>query len=347
MSAPTVATSSKNNGVAGEFFRGMDDFATYQHETGAVKDDTIKSNGSFVFATSDNRIEVWDTEGNLFETIKMKSSGKYEHDVYINSLVMNPEGTKLIVIASDYSDKHHHNSIIDSRGETLVAVFDIEGSSLTKISEAHVDGYHSSSYSVGNHVHVVTKSSLNTWRHFNDHLYRYNFASSLTNAEYVELAKTAAEEKIIPKFVDSFVELVTQEEEIFISPIIGFPDGYRSITLVNSFDINEVVEEGDLELTYSKSLALSSGHTGYVYTTDEWLWVSDENWAWGPSSVDSLTKTTLLGFRFDGPSTNFAAATTIPGQLLSQFSIDFTKKDEKEYIRIAITQNSFENLKIM
>jgi hypothetical protein len=342
--APSMEMSKESNSqgsVPDGFYRGVDDFETYEHEQGAVKDDMVKSNGAYVFSAIDNRIEVWDVEGNRFESTKIMSSSKYEHDIYIHALLMNAEGTNLIVIASDYSRHSYRDTdVVENKGETHVVAFDIEGSSLTQISQVNYDGYHSSSYIVGNDVHIVTKSSLNTWRHFDDHLYRYNYAAS-NNVEYVEMA-TAEAERIIPKFVDRVVEYVTQEDEILLSPIVGFPDGYKSITHVNSFDVSQIVEEGDMESNTSKSKVLHPGHTGYVYATADWLWVSDENWAWSPADTSSSTETTLLGFRLDGASTNFAAVTTIPGQLLSQFSIDFVKDDNKEYVRIAITQNSFD-----
>lgn len=326
--------SASSSSVPNGFFRGVDDYETYQHELGAVKDDMVKSNGAYVFAAVDSRIEVWDLEGNLFETTKMQSFGQ---DLYINALIMNPEGTKLVVVTSDYSQNVAWDFIISDALNTKVIVFNIEGSSLTRISETNIDGHHQSSYSVGNNVHVVTKSSLNTWNHFEDHLYRHQVGGS-NATEYIERATRVAEDKIIPTFVDQLVDLVTDGDEIFLSPIVGFPGNSKSITHVTSFDLSQIAGKADLLLNISKSLVLQPGHTGYVYATADFIWVADEDWNWGFDS-DSQTETTLIGFRLDGASTNFAATTTIPGQLLSQFSIDFVKENDKEYVRVAITQN--------
>eukprot|EP00533_Pseudo-nitzschia_delicatissima_P005278 CAMPEP_0116078470 /NCGR_PEP_ID=MMETSP0327-20121206/621_1 /TAXON_ID=44447 /ORGANISM="Pseudo-nitzschia delicatissima, Strain B596" /LENGTH=715 /DNA_ID=CAMNT_0003569021 /DNA_START=171 /DNA_END=2315 /DNA_ORIENTATION=+ len=326
--------SSSSNSVPDGFFRGVDDFETYQHELGAVKDDMVKSNGAYVFAAVNSHIEVWDLEGNLFETTKMQSFGT---DLYINALVMNPEGTKLVVITSDYSQNVSWDYIISDALNTKIIVFNIEGSSLTRISETNIDGHHQSSYSVGNNVHIVTKSSLNTWTQFDDHLYRHNFGSKSAE-EYVEEATQKAEDHVIPPFVDQFVDLVTDGDEILLSPIVGFPGNSKSLTQVTSFDLSQIAGKADLLSNISKSLVLQPGHTGYVYATADFIWVADEDWNWG-FDPDSQTETTLIGFRLDGASTNFAATTTIPGQLLSQFSIDFVKDNDKEYVRIAVTQN--------
>mmetsp|Transcript_7992 Transcript_7992/g.16618 ORF Transcript_7992/g.16618 Transcript_7992/m.16618 type:complete len:853 (-) Transcript_7992:241-2799(-) len=331
----TSKESSSSNSVPDGFFRGVDDFETYQHELGAVKHDMVKSNGAYVFAAVDSRIEVWDLEGNLFETTKMQSLGT---DLYIDALLMNPEGTKLVVITSDYNGNHGAwDYIISDALNTKIVVFSIEGSSLTRISETNIDGHHQSSYSVGNNVHIVTKSSLNTWNHFDDHLYRHNFGSQ--NAEeYVGEATQKAKDYIIPTFVDQFVDLVTDGDEILLSPIVGFPGNSKSLTQVNSFDLSQIEGKADLLSNLSKSLVLQPGHTGFVYATADFIWVADEDWNWG-FDTDSQTETTLIGLRLDGASTNFAATTTIPGQLLSQFSIDFVKDNEKEYVRVAVTQN--------
>lgn len=337
-----IASPSMEKGNAGSsssipdgFFRGVDDFETYQHELGAVKDDMVKSNGAYVFAAVDYSIQVWDLEGNLFETTKLQS---YGNNLYISALVMNPEGTKLIAIASDYNQNVGWNYIISSARQTKVVVFNIEGSSLTKVSETNIDGDHQSSYSVGNNVHIVTRSSLNTWSSFDDHLNRYNVGAS-SREEYVEKAKEKAETRLIPEFVEQMVDLVTDGDKILLSPIVGFP-GYKSITQITSFDLSGIANKADLESSISMSLTLQPGHTGYVYATADWIWVADEDWAWS-FNVDSKTETTLLGFRLDGASTNFDAVGTIPGQLLSQFSIDFVEDNGKEYVRVAVSQNSF------
>mmetsp|Transcript_44771 Transcript_44771/g.50745 ORF Transcript_44771/g.50745 Transcript_44771/m.50745 type:complete len:166 (+) Transcript_44771:1494-1991(+) len=99
-----------------------------------------------------------------------------------------------------------------------------------------------------------------------------------------------------------------------------------------------------MSLNISKSLVLQSGNTGYVYATDEWIWVTDQSWAWNLEKGEYMEQTRLLGFRLDGATSTFGVIGSVPGSLLSQFSIDFvTDKDkDKEYIRIATTQNLFQ-----
>jgi len=331
----TVTGSSKGS------FENVDDFETYQHEADVVKDDLVKSNGAFVFSADNNQIVVWDLEGTRFETKTIRSAGSDECNIYIQALLMNSEGNKLIVIASDYRYVKGLK-ITDSYVSTQVTVFDIQGSSLKEISQTYIDGDHVNSYSIGNDVHVVTKTMLNTWNYIENPLSRYGWGDDLTNEEYTAEAKRIAD-KIIPDFVDEVINLVTEGEEILLSRLVGFPNAvndYKSITEITSFDTSKIEVEDDMELHVSRSLVFQPGNNEFVYATDEWIWVADENWSWGIDGQDYQQQTMLLGFRLDGASSTFAAIGTLSGRLLSQFSIDFVKDDDKEYVRIAVTQES-------
>jgi hypothetical protein len=340
-SSPMEEASMTVTGSSAGSFENVDDFETYQHEANVVKDDLVKSNGVFVFSADNNRIEVWDLEGTRFETNTIRSAGSDECDIYIQALLVNPEGNKLIVIASDYRNVEGLQ-ITDSYISTQVTVFDIQGSSLNEISQTYIDGYHVNSYSIGNDVHVVTKRTLNTWNYIENPLSRYEWGDDLTNEEYTAEAKRIAD-KIIPDFVDEVINLVTEGEEILLSRLVGFPNAvndYKSITEITSFDTSKINDDDDMELHVSRSLVFRPGNNEHVYATDEWIWVADENLSWGNDGQDYQQQTMLLGFRLDGASSTFAAIGTLSGRLLSQFSIDFVKDDDKEYVRIAVTQES-------
>jgi len=359
--------SSSSSGL----FKGVDGFETYQQEAGVVKNDLVKSNGAHVFTAIGDHIEVWDLEGNLWKANKIRSIRSGENDISIHALLMNPEGNKLTVIASEFIYEQFDSYEMDSSiyhkygTETLVIIYDIEGSSLAEISRTYIDGSHLDSYSVGNNVHIVTRMRLNTWTYLKDPLMRYTLEDDyltfdddfwlfdddddltfddhfLTDEEYV-VAATQKAEIVIADFVDKVIDLVTEGDEIFLTRLVGFPNlvnNYESITQVTSFDTSKTSDEDGIESHTSKSLVFQPGHTGYVYATDEWIWVSDENFGWGlDDQQEYVQQTMLLGFRLDGGSSKFAAFGTVPGLLLSEFSIDFAKDEDKEYIRIAVTQN--------
>jgi len=352
---PVSATTSASGSESSELFKGVDDFETYQHEAGAVKNDLVKSNGAHVFAAVGSDITVWDLKGSSFETYTIVSgatkdqkleASRYQTGVSIQALLLNPEGNKLIAIASDYGKQTWDSSaIIDDLLLTQVTVFGIEGTSLTEISKTYIDGYHIDSYSVGNNIHVVTRTTLRTSYAIRDQTYRYMFDKELSSEEYIEAATLKAEE-VISDLVDKLVDFFTEDGEIILSRLVGFPNAfndYRSITQVSSFDTSNLGDEGGMEFDVTKSLVLQPGYTEYVYATDEWIWVSDENSVWSVENQDYVQQTMLLGFKLDGASSTFEVVGTVPGRLLNQFSIDFVKDNDKEYIRTATTQTFFQN----
>jgi hypothetical protein len=346
-------------------FEKVNDFDTYQQEAGVASEDLVKSDGEYVFLGSGNSIEVWDIEGNFFETTTIQSVWpNCENTNHIEALHMNKEKRKLTVISTDYCSKSLFfgmtvaDPIIDDSSTTRVTIFSIDGSSLTEISHTYVDGYHANSYAVGPNVHVVTKTRLRTTAFINDHLYRYKLYAAhnmnrvqdsqvLTNEEYVAVAKRKAEE-IMPEFVDKVVDFVTEGDEIILSRVVGFRnsvDDYSSVTQVSSFDLSNVSGVDDIELHASKSMTFQAGSQEYYFATDEWIWVSHLKYVRGPLKMEYFEETMLLGFRLDGASSTFAAVGSVPGHLLNEFSIDFVKDDDKEYVRVAVTEffNNFED----
>ena len=321
------------------FFKGVDDFETYQQEAGAVRSDIVKSNGVYVFTAIRSRLEIWDLEGNLFERIKLKSVSKYENDIV--ALLMNPQGNKLILI--DHVDKDYieEADLFADTWSTRVTVFDVEGSSLTQISQSTIRGRYADSYIVGDYVHTVTTMRLDTWSHFSEHLNRYgNEYNLLTNDEYIAAATSKAEE-IMPKFIDKVVDMVIEDNEILLSPLVGFPDSFSSrmtMNQVTSFDIGIIGYDDGTELDLSKSVVFRKGNNDYVYATNQWLWIADESMVWSIDKQDYVPQTTLRGFNLDGASSRFAAFGSVLGSLLSQFSIDFVENDGRDYVRIATTQ---------
>lgn len=321
-------------------FEGVDDFETYQHEAGVVKNDLVKSNGAYVFVAMNNRINVFDVKGNAFESSTIASEGGHTS---INGMLMSSGGDKLVVIASEYPDYAEglELSIIVESRRTKVTIFNIDGSTLTENSQTYIDGYNVESYMIGDNVHIVTRMSLRKWEYLDRNLYRWKIGEMLTNEQYVEKA-TALAQTIIPEFIDEILDYFTEGDEIILSRLVGLSDSSNAYTTINqvySFDLSKTGDEGGIEFSASRSLVMTQGNNANVYATNEWIWVTDTTFAWHLEQQDYNTM--LLGFRLDGASSKFAALGTFPGEISSQFSIDFKKEGGKEYVRVAVTQNFF------
>ncbi|VEU43901.1 unnamed protein product [Pseudo-nitzschia multistriata] len=364
VSTEAIAVNRESDGV----FEGITDFDTYQQEAGAVKNDLVKSNGDYVFVGTDNRILVWNLEGNLTDEVEIESDTVSDDDdddgfsrwiskPHIQALMMNPEGTKLIVVTDDpgsYRSRYANSEsgdyldidVVSSYSKTRIIVYSIAEGSLTELSQSKIDGEHSDSYTVGNNVHIVTRMNMQTWEILKEPLSRWRIDPryGMTDEEYAAAAMRRAEEEIIPQFVEKLVQFVTEDDEILLSRFTSFPGSmadYDAIAQISSFDVSIIDSTNDIEVNASKSLILRPGTNGYVYATDDWIWVSDQASIFSVDEQKKVQQTMLLGFRLNGASSSFAAVGSVHGFLLNQFAIDFVEDADsgKEYIRVATTQD--------
>jgi hypothetical protein len=363
-------------------FSDVTDYETYQQEAGVVRSDLVKSNGVHVFAGVNERVLVWDLDGNQLDSIKMPEiniPGQTKEDKNrgwrprpnVQALLMNPEGSKLVVIVGGYGEENRPSDeigtdtypIINNYLGTRILVYDVQGTTFTKLSQTDVNGYHSDSYMVGDNVHLVTKVYVNTWTNLKTYLQRWEFNEELTDEEY-EAAATLKAEKIIPAFAKKLIDLFTdKDDEVFLNRVVLFVNSTSdsietkfndlfgggiadSITQLHSFNVNGGGDENDNQLIVSNSATVQSGSYGqYVYATNKWMWVTGQGWGWDQEEQTYSEMTIFLGFRLDGASSTFAAVGSAAGSILNQFSVDIDEDEDdgKEYLRIATTQNFFES----
>ncbi|KAL3921216.1 MAG: hypothetical protein SGILL_002864 [Bacillariaceae sp.] len=278
---------------------------------------------------------------------------------YIEALILGAEGTRLTAIVAGYGAEYwtwlseEIAPVIQDYKGTRVIVYDIEDDgTLTELSRTDMNGYHLNSYTVGDNVHVVTKTGLNTWDYLEEPMQRWNIQYDEMSDEEYEAAAILLAEELIPLWVNKVMDLYATDSEVLLSRLAVFADSIsddsktnlqvfggiaHSITEVNSFDMSAsfLTETFDV----STAATLQPGSWGYVYATTDWIWVADNGWRWIKEDGTYVQDTILLGFRLDGSSSTFSAFGTVPGTPLSQFSLDFYKDPEtaKEYIRVATT----------
>ncbi|KAG7353414.1 beta propeller domain containing protein [Nitzschia inconspicua] len=280
---------------------------------------------------------------------------------YIQALMLNPQGTRLVAIVGGYGVEYTMGQdlipVIQDYKGTRIIVYDIQDDgSLAEVSQTDINGYHANSYSVEDHVHIVTKTSLQTWDHLIQPIDRFmpDF-EGMSDEEYVAAATVKAEE-LIPSFVDKVMELYTEDGEVILSRLAVFAESIstdsqmtdsifspgiaNSITEISSFDMGTLDPLDNLII--STSATLQPGYWGYVYATTDWIWVADQGWRFVEDSNTYVQDTIFLGFRLDGASSTFSVFGSVPGSLLSQFSVDFYQDpvSGEEFIRAATTINT-------
>jgi hypothetical protein len=287
---------------------------------------------------------------------------------YIDALMLNSEGTRLTAIVSGYGAEYGVPygvpyevgvdiiPVVQDYKSTRVIIFDIrDDGALVELSQADINGYHVNSYTVGDNVHVVTKTGLRTWDYLMQPIDRWSPAFQGMSDEEYEAAAILKAEEMIPIFVDKVLDLYARDGDVVLSRLAVFAESVtsddditeslfgseiaNSITEVNSFDMGQADLSSSLSI--STAATIQPGYWGYVYATTDWIWVADQGWRWVEDSNTFVQDTILLGFRLNGPSSSFAVYGTVPGSLLSQFSIDFYEDPDsgEEFIRAATTLN--------
>ncbi|KAG7341068.1 beta propeller domain containing family protein [Nitzschia inconspicua] len=171
----------------------------------------------------------------------------------------------------------------------------------------------------------------------------------MSKEEY-KAATTAKTGELISSFVNKVMELYTKDGEVVLSRFAMLAESIptnnqmkgdmlrpgidNSITEVNSFDMRTLDPLNNLIISTSATLSLRD-IGGYVYATNDWIWIASTYCGFGEDSNDDEKVTVFLGFRLDGASSSLSVLGIVPGSLLSPFSIDFYQDpvSGEEYIR--------------
>lgn len=296
------------------------------------------------------------------DTTTAKVSGDsmwYNPKPYFHGLLLNEDGSRLTAIVGGYGMElvaaEDNLPVTYDYLATRVIVYDIQGGTLTQVSQTDINGSHRNSYSVGNDVHIVTQSGLNTYSYILEPLSRWNPAFANMTVDEYKAAATALAEELIPKFVQKILDLYTVDGAIVLSRLAVFASSIsenseddlsifgsgiaNAITEIVSFDMATPTTSNN-DFGFSRSATMQPGSWGYVYATSDWIWVADQGWNWVEAEDTYVQETFLLGFRLnDGATSSFSVVGTVPGSILNQFAIDFVAENGAEFIRVATTLN--------
>jgi DNA excision repair protein ERCC-4 len=199
-------------------------------------------------------------------------------------------------------------------------------------------------------MHLVTFANLNTYPFFEQPLWELQ-QQNLTKEEYLTAARKLAEEKLIPKFVESLIRDLSShgeltdlaqisvwqsqpstnpklEENIFMQGIV------TSYGQVTSLDLSaDLSADSSKELPVKTAGALMPNGWGHTYATDDMLMIAGQGWNWNVGMGGSVQTTYLHGFALrDGRATP-AAVGRLEGALLDQYAVDIVDG----YMRVATT----------
>jgi Beta propeller domain len=337
---------------------GQTDFQTNNQEQGVDEADAVKSDGKYVYAAYGEMIVIWDAlTGDLITNVTMpaiensnvidQGIGLFAKPIFffpqkpsIRALLL--ESNRLVVIVDGYGSSNRvafnltsQNTVLNDLLATHVRVYDTtslaSSGELTLVKAVDFNGAFQDARAVGDNIHVVTSSYVNSYYWLSEPLQRWNnnFAPDLSEEDYKSQAGALAKDKLIPSFVDQLMKDVTMfgtpklvRISLWQSILSGmedtiFSDGvFQAYTQVTSF----AATDADLSLSLSGSFMPSS--YGYTYSTPEMLIFSAQGWNYMPEKSATGPTTYFLGMKLTGATATPVAVGSLPGSLINQYSLD-------------------------
>jgi hypothetical protein len=296
---------------------------------------------------------------------------------HIDALLL--EGDRLAVVASGYSMEHTMGAAMppifwDFQNTKVFLydvnnfLYDVNGDDISHLplTSTTLNGSFRNAFSkdspTSNDGYVVTQAGINTWDYLLAPIQRWQERfDDLTDAGYLELATIVARDELIPAFVSALEEALEASGSIDLTRISLYAGAVSSdgaserslfaggianaVTYVVSFDMaEETAVQGELtldisELTLDISATFQPGNWGHVYAHEQMIIVADQGWT-SEEDRSSSEYTYLLGFSLEGATSTHTVVGSVPGHILSPYSIDFVETEEgNSYIRVATTQN--------
>jgi Beta propeller domain len=212
------------------------------------------------------------------------------------------------------------------------------------VGTTDVNGFFSSIRSVNGIAHVVTTSYLNTYPYLYDPVARYNFGNR-TNEEYIQDVEQIATNLSMAFTLQLMRDLKASGTTPTMTRInlwqetasetgieeLAYSDGLlNSLVLIHSLDMVSQTVGSDLVVTSSGSFV-----PGWVqvYGSSDRIIVAAN--VYDNDSVTGASKesTALIAYGMNGASTQAQSIGTVPGNILSSYSLDVVG----DFLRVATT----------
>ncbi len=321
---------------------------------------------------------------NGYETLKFPCYQHYSwyggSPIKISSLLIHDDRLLIIADASSlyFTEEEYYQpqKALDNKGNTRLFIYDIDPSNipndntdLTLVARKDINGRYQTGRKIGQHAHIVTSSSLNSWYHIDSKISAWNedFVD-MDEDEYRAEAYTMSLD-LGRKFVDDLFEdlsVIYSEDDDACAKIAKvalmmkskrsnnnstshrLPSFTTSVILqtftqVYSIDLLQDLLIDDTPkstLDYSASGAFfpTASYTSNVYASADKLFIAGESYI-EDDDGEWNENTVFLVYDFKNNGTEASAIGGVPGSLLNQFSMDhFSDTDnEEDYLRVATT----------
>ena len=342
------------------------DFETNNQVDGVDEADTVKSDGTYVYAAYGDAIVVWEAVTGTYVTNytlpALDESYSYSGTPAPPSISgMSLESNRLVVYARGYGHEVVATNNVSSACPndayaTRVLIFSTTtitpSSPLTLIAQKDVHGSFRDARAIGDDIHMVTTCA-------------FDFSSitgplDITDDVFVDMTDEdyrKASAKTFEPLIDAFVELMVKDIHTNGNakiPKVSFwgteygsdtsvveqanADGaIQAFTSLVSFSVANLSDEADGELALSCAGACTPSSFGYTYTIDGWVVFAAEGWEWNRDLGGTSQSTYLMGFSINGTTASPAIIGSFPGYILNQYSLSIYEG----HLRVATTIDSW------
>ncbi len=389
-----MAMARGSSSISSSPRKGESSFQTNNQVKGVDEADKVKSDGTHVFVAYGNQLVTFNAlTGEELSTTIMPTDDelgvrlcselseeefadgmncyetKYWTNIAIEGLLLHGNRLFVITSATGYVPRiSDTKTILDQSSLTRTFVYDVsranisrEGKSLRLIQRKDLPGRYQTARAIGQYVHVVTKSSINTGLHMNSELSAWNEAfEGMDEVDYRAKAYELSLE-FGPEFVDVLMEelkefdgltddicsqfvkiavMTRSQAREFILPSFTEISVLDSLTQLHSLDIlddqidvntSNVMDVGDrsktvnsMPLTKTSTSAAflpSPSYSTNVYASANKLVVAGESYVQDEKGRWN-EHTALMVFDLINGTSVPSAVGDVPGSLLNQFSMD-------------------------
>jgi Beta propeller domain len=294
----------------------------------------------------------------------------YEIKPTVMSLLL--VGNRLIVAVDGGYQTGPVERILSSYGQTRVIVYDTESltvdpnadhavvGSMTRMFSQDYNGQFVAFRAIGENLHTVTTSQVNTYSALVGPAERYNYETynpttgqtvTLTDQQYMARVKASAESKLLPNFVNKLTQELTLANGSLpklariskflthTSDVNPEMDQYylydngivNSVTLVHSMNIEQPTRASS-----SAGVFLPS-YSAQVYSSQDFMIVAGPGYDYSPWRMASTESTYLMAMKLNGASSAPYSVGTVEGSFLNQRSFDVVDN----VLRVATTIQNF------
>ncbi|WP_416145371.1 beta-propeller domain-containing protein [Planococcus koreensis] len=317
-SGATEESADSGSGEAsGEGGNGGDYSTTNKQVEGVDEADLVKTDGSFIYSISENRVIITDVRNP--DELAVADELVFEEELYPQQLFLN-DGV-LVVIGSKYSIMPMdgmEREYFPHMGMTTVHLYDIDNpASPELLREFGTEGNLNGARLAGNVLYYVTNVYPDFWimEQQNDpelrpHTYDSKNGGTLTPMPYDSLS-------ILPGTMEGSYSVISTVD----------------LAEPSQNDISTKGFLGGSEQMYMSKDHLYLTATAYIPAASEDGTVTDSNAdiaIWMPQTAN----TEIFKFALEGTDVQFIASSEVAGSLLNQFSMD----EHNGYFRIATTE---------